>query len=108
MKSNYFFLLLLLGSFTLANGQKEAEDLKKSPCQCYCSDLCGPRDLKDDDTPFYDEETGVCFCKQRDKDNYIPNGCNLKLNQDFENCCKKNQVFKQPAQLVVPVAQPIK
>lgn len=47
------------------------------PGKCYCSDKCGPRDIKPGDTPFYDEETGHCFCQQRDKDNYEPNGCGV-------------------------------
>lgn len=91
MNLKYVFLLLFLTGFTVVYSQQQAAvDMAKSNyCQCYCSDLCGPRDRKEDDTPFFDTEYGQCFCKQRDKDNYIPHGCNLKPKQEFEfNCCK--------------------
>lgn len=55
--------------------------------QCYCSDLCGPRDVKPDDTPFIDPETGICFCKQRDKDNYKPHHCDTAEKVDFISHC---------------------
>ncbi len=48
------------------------------PCQCYCSDLCGYRARKADDTPQTDPATGIRFCKPRDKNNYEKNGCNTK------------------------------
>jgi len=64
------------------------------PCQCYCSDLCDMRARKADDTPFVDPETGICFCKQRDKDNYIPHGCGTKPQPVVKpelgpSCCGK-------------------
>lgn len=56
-----------------------------SKCQCYCSDKCGPRDIKHGvDRPFVDQETGMCFCADRDKLNYNPNGCGHK---SFANSC---------------------
>ena len=56
-----------------------------SKCQCYCSDLCGPRDIKHGiDRPFVDQQTGLCFCADRDKVNYIPNRCTPK---SFPNSC---------------------
>lgn len=54
-------------------------------CQCYCSDKCGPRNIKQGiDRPFVDSETGICFCADRDKINYIPNRCTPK---SFSNSC---------------------
>lgn len=54
-------------------------------CKCYCSDKCGPRDIKRGiDRPFVDSETGLCFCADRDKANYIPNRCTPKA---FTNSC---------------------
>jgi hypothetical protein len=57
--------------------------------QCYCSDLCGPRDVKPGDAPFYDPVTGQCFCQERDKRNYIPNQCDKKPNVEFESVCEQ-------------------
>ena len=58
-------------------------------CQCYCSDLCGPRQMHEGDAPFIDSETGICFCQQRDKDNYIPHQCNIKNPNPVieQSCC---------------------
>jgi hypothetical protein len=47
-------------------------------CQCYCSVKCGPREIKPEDTPKYDEEDGQCFCAPRDKALYKRNSCNVK------------------------------
>lgn len=58
-------------------------------CQCYCSDLCGPRDVKEDDTPRVDLATGICFCKMRDVLNYVPNGCYKKPKVAFTSCCDR-------------------
>lgn len=65
-------------------GTTETLTINGKPCQCYCSDVCGPRDRKDDDTPFNDAQYGVCFCKQRDKDNYQRNFCSPRT---FNNSC---------------------
>jgi hypothetical protein len=119
MKFNYFLLILLLNVTALNAAEiKQSENvdylsiLNAPECQCYCSDLCGPRDKKVDDTPFYDEEFGVCFCKQRDKDNYLKNSCHLNPKQDFENCCKRPQEFKQQSSIqqptIIPVNVPVK
>ncbi len=47
-------------------------------CSCYCSVKCGPREIKPEDTPKYDEETGQCFCAPRDKALYKRNTCDIK------------------------------
>lgn len=106
MKVYYCLLLLLFSFFTITKTQ-ENEAQQAKPAQCYCSDLCGPRDLKPDDTPEFDEEYGVCFCKPRDRENYIPHGCHLKQNQDFENSCKRVQTFKQPTKTQPTDLQPV-
>ncbi|MEX0940202.1 MAG: hypothetical protein WDZ41_02490 [Candidatus Babeliales bacterium] len=93
----YVLFLLVFSSFLFINAQNDfvLEEEEQTyqiavPCQCYCSDVCGPRDVKLTDTPFINEETGVCFCAPRDQANYYRNGCHLKLNKDFENsCCSK-------------------
>lgn len=60
-------------------------DAPGNRCQCYCSDKCGPRDRKEGiDRPFVDDETGLCFCQDRDKANYIPHACGPK---SFNNSC---------------------
>lgn len=64
---------------------------QEKPQQCYCSVKCGPRDVKEDDTPFIDPETGICFCQQRDKDLYEPNNCKVRRNTKFPNSiCSDN------------------
>lgn len=86
------FWLLLATSITLTASCPSKESLapQNEHCLCYCSDACGPRkNDKPGDSPFVDEETGVCFCKLRDKLNYFPNGCHLKPKSDKVNCCKK-------------------
>ncbi len=66
--------------------------------KCYCSFKCGPRDVKPDDTPFYDEEVGVCFCKKRDQEAYAQpvHECHKKKNVDFPNSCGRKQFFRTP------------
>lgn len=93
MKMQYWLFLLFCICSILIQSQEDPEKEQQKPAQCYCSDLCGPRDVKSDDTPEFNEQYGVCFCKPRDKENYIPNGCHLKNNQDFKNSCQRKQTF---------------
>ena len=59
--------------------------IPSAPCKCYCSDKCGPRDIKHGiDRPFLDSETGLCFCADRDKANYAQNKCTPK---SFDSSC---------------------
>ena len=86
---NYILLFLMLtsiGLVSLANFYRQ-NPVVITECQCYCSDLCGPRDAKDTDSPFIDPATGICFCQQRDLDNFVPNSCHLKQNETIPNSC---------------------
>lgn len=38
--------------------------------QCYCSRICGYRNIKPADKPVQDADTGLYFCKIWDKKNY--------------------------------------
>lgn len=49
-------------------------------CKCYCSVKCGERISTSYDTPFWDPIYEKCFCKQRDKENYVHN---CYLNEDY-------------------------
>lgn len=86
--------------------------VEKPNVQCYCSYKCGPRDVKPDDTPFYDEELGICFCKKRDQDAYSKPGheCHLKNNVDFPNSCGRKQFFRRPKNVpaILPVSELLK
>lgn len=93
MKINYFLIVTLLITATALNSHADYNRSKGSSieefqsCRCYCSELCGPRNSKPGDKPFYDEETGMCFCAQRDKDNYYKNGCHLEPKLEETTCC---------------------
>lgn len=86
MKKNNFIGIFLVVSIISVMHAEEPAILKLDPLasitpvtpQCYCSELCGPRDVKEGDTPQIDPETGICFCQQWDKENYVPQGCNIK------------------------------
>lgn len=71
----------------------------KPPCQCYCSVKCGPRAMEADDAPFYDDEHDQCFCKERDYQLYVKNGCSTQKNKKFITCCdlskKKAKKYKK-------------
>jgi hypothetical protein len=83
--------LLVFGVFALANPfNSNANDQEVgTACKCYCSDVCGPRDKRPDDKPFHDKEFGLCFCKMRDKNNFVSHRCNFQPRPDL-NCCKKS------------------
>jgi len=65
--------------------ENECSLANKGLCRCYCSVLCGPRDIGSvpGDNPKFtyasadtDKELGKhCFCQQRDRDLYIKNEC---------------------------------
>lgn len=100
MNKNCYLIVLLLSSISLTLCQatdQQNECNFQVGCQCYCSELCGPRAAKEDDCPFYSQKVGAVVCQQWDEDNYVPNKCYLKPNQDFENCLGKKQIFKQPS-----------
>lgn len=84
--------LLIFSSLIIVSQQAVAERTyaqtqPDQECECYCSVLCGPRPMKSDDAPFYDDEHGQCFCKERDYQLYVKNGCSVKKNEKFESCC---------------------
>ena len=89
MKIKYFVILLSICSVTSIFSQALPEPekplcskaqcgLERGACSCYCSIKCGPRKIQPEDTPKYDEATGQCFCRPRDKMLYEINGCNVK------------------------------
>ncbi len=61
----------------------------KGGCRCYCSALCGVRDAKPADKPFFDEEFNKCFCAPRDKDIYLENQCHREEQKEPTTCCGK-------------------
>jgi hypothetical protein len=103
MDKKYYLLGIMLGIIGLLEAQNPEmqglqvdEPIRLIGCKCYCSDVCSEREARFDDTPEYDEEFGVVFCKKRDKLNYVPHKCHLQPNEDFENCLGKKQLFKKP------------
>jgi hypothetical protein len=106
----FFLLFSLLNSFALLHSQekmmhgqgmrhmmndngKQEEDQKKS-CQCYCAYLPGFRKAHEGDTPFYDKESGLCFCARRDKEKYESEvgkdrNNDSKLLRDLPSCCNE-------------------
>ncbi|MCL4360924.1 hypothetical protein M1446_01040 [Candidatus Dependentiae bacterium] len=77
------FCIISIFSFNLINSMndkplcesKECCNME-SPNQCYCSELCGPREKHDGDNPVW--VNGMCFCQQWDVDNYYKNECDKK------------------------------
>lgn len=55
--------------------------------RCYCSSICGPRDVKEGDMPFFDAELGQCFCRIVDQENYKINGCDKIPKEEFRSAC---------------------
>lgn len=92
MKIKYFLLLSIISGVLLTNCADESNTEKS--CQCYCSEKCGPRDIDNGDAPEKDKPftanvdgKDICFCQQRDYENYIPNGCEYKEGELKNNCC---------------------
>lgn len=90
MKKLSILLLSLIFLFNLSSSNVQAQYQEDMPCRCYCSDKCGPRDSRPDDTPFVDPQTGLCFCKQRDLNNFVPHGCDLRARpaEGELTCCE--------------------
>lgn len=95
MNKKSLLIILFLGSFSLIDakyvGKKSiSSESKVYDCQCYCSYKCGPRDPdQPGDAPFIDPETGICFCKERDREKYFVHGCDKFNNaKGFKTCCE--------------------
>ncbi|HVX00998.1 MAG TPA: hypothetical protein VHA52_11260 [Candidatus Babeliaceae bacterium] len=88
MISRFYIVLLtlLFSGYALAEQQEsrcngKQDCLENSNCLCYCSRICKPRHKESDDRPVYDAQDPhkkYCYCKQWDKDNFIPRKCQLK------------------------------
>lgn len=109
MNIKYFLMgLAVLGTSPLipAGPSKKKQAVTQTeftPCYCYCSDVCNLRESRPDDKPFVDPETGLCFCKQRDQDNYLEHGCHVlpKPDPSIRPCCHKNPTPVQASKKVV-------
>jgi len=89
MKNFKFILFLALSSIYILSGT-EANSLDQNGEKiewCYCSFKCGPRQVQPDDKPFYDPEYGQCFCKKRDQDYYVKNGCADLPKPNYTSYC---------------------
>lgn len=90
----YTLLLLVLGvlsSNTYTNESKTQNEQKVE--WCYCSVKCGPRKVEPGDRPFIDEETGMCFCQERDKALYYR--CNGQPKPEYTSYCDTHQTPKK-------------
>lgn len=85
----YFVLLFIISSYSIISSAQPQKRLcstgecgkERNACSCYCSVKCGPREIKPEDTPKYDEQDGQCFCAPRDKALYRKNSCHIKEAQ---------------------------
>jgi hypothetical protein len=90
-KQSLFFALVSLMSLNAIEGKSTSPKgkacssheacINDDSCLCYCSRICEYRAKKEDDRPVWDEEKGMCFCKQWDQDNYQMRKCDKKNPQ---------------------------
>lgn len=89
MNIKHILGIIFLGAFLCLDAKVASKKQAVMECFCYCSEICAPRiNDKPGDRPFVDPETGICFCQERDRVNYIKNGCHKKHNAKiFNSCC---------------------